>query len=217
MKAKLPRRSKTKPAAQPVDDSGPPKPAMPSTKESIISSLLIIGAAIVFAFILTTFVFQSYLVDGQSMDTTLHNGDRLIVDKIPRTLAKITSHSYVPHRGDIVIFNQNNLPGYVGPKQLIKRVVGLPGDKVVVAAGKITIFNKANPKGFNPDTASGYHIAAVTTSGTLSVTLGPNQIFVCGDNRPYSEDSRDFGPVNVSTIIGKLSVRILPASKIKVF
>jgi signal peptidase I len=102
-----------------------------------------------------------------------------------------------------------------GEKQLIKRVIGLPGEHVIVKDGFITIYNKQGR--INPDNIGLYKITAPTTSGDVDVTLGPNEIFVCGDNRPNSEDSRAFGPVNVNNIVGKLVLRILPISKAQHF
>jgi signal peptidase I len=158
-------------------------------------------------------------VDGESMETTLQNNDRLIVDKLPRTLARITHHDYIPARGNIVIFNQSGLPdsGPTSRKQLIKRVIGLPGERVVIQNGYITIYNKTGSSGFNPDTTTGYKITASTTSGDIDTTLGANQIFVCGDNRTNSEDSRFFGPVDASQLVGRLVLRLLPASHIEKF
>jgi signal peptidase I len=163
------------------------------------------------------FIVQPYIVDGESMKPTLQNEDRLIVNKLPRTLARIDHHPYIPERGSIIVFNQNNLPNYAGTKQLIKRVVGLPGDRVVVNDGHITIYNSAHPKGFNPDIPDGFPVNAQITTGNIDVTLGPKEIFVCGDNRQNSEDSRYFGPVNVDNIVGKLVLRIMPFSQAKRF
>jgi signal peptidase I len=187
--------------------------------KSVISTILLLAVAPLIAFAITTFALQSYQVDGESMETTLQNNDRLIVNKSSRTLARITGHQYLPNRGDIIIFNQANLPdtAFGETKQLIKRVVGLPGERVVVQNGKITVYNKVHPSGFNPDTFTGYKIAAKITSGDVDVTLNPNQIFVCGDNRPNSEDSRYFGPITTNDIVGKLVLRLLPANKAEKF
>jgi signal peptidase I len=202
---------------QPVKDNNE-KPDVAHTVKSVISNILIfLVTPLLIAYFLTSFVIQSYQVDGESMETTLQNHDRLIVDKLPRTWAKLTGHQYVPKRGDIIIFNQTGLSDSYYQKQLIKRVVGLPGEKVSISNGTITIYNKAHPEGFNPDTAGKYHIAAPSNSGELQVTLGPNEVFVCGDNRNNSEDSRIFGPVNTKTIVGKLSVRIFPFNKSETF
>jgi len=186
---------------------------------SAVSTVLLFLMAPVIALGIAAFVVQSYQVDGVSMETTLQNDDRLIVDKLPRTLARITGHDYIPARGNIIIFNQSGLPdaGPSGEKQLIKRVIGLPGEHVVIKNGYITIFNKAHPGGFNPDTTTGYHLTNTYTAPDVDLTLGPNQIFVCGDNRTNSEDSRYFGPINASQIVGRLVLRVLPANEIKKF
>jgi type IV secretory pathway protease TraF len=80
----------------------------------------------------------------------------------------------------------------------------------VVANGQITIYNKQHQDGFNPDKAGIYTIAAKTTVGSFDGTLGPNQLFVCGDNRPNSEDSRYFGPITTDQVVAGLILRILP-------
>lgn len=198
---------------------GPPSPEPKShgSLRSVLSTIGLIGSAFVIALLLNSFVLQSYQVDGQSMETTLQNDDRLIVNKVPRTIARITGHQYVPHRGDIVIFNQSGLPGFVGTKQLIKRVIGLPGDRVVVKDGKITIYDSTHPKGFNPDTTGKYRITAPTTIGSVDQTLNKDELFVCGDNRSNSEDSRYFGPIKTSQLVAKLTLRILPLNTVKKF
>ena len=183
---------------------------------SIITVLL---AALILAWGLISFVFQSYQVDGPSMQTTLQNSDHLVVWKVPRTLARITGHAYVPNRGDIIVFNEPGLADYGqgSNKQLIKRVIGLPGERVVVKDGSITIYNKQHPNGFDPDKTLPYGKVIPTTSGNIDLTLGANQIFVCGDNRPDSLDSRVFGPVDVNNVVGKLVLRVLPLNEAKVF
>lgn len=185
---------------------------------SIISTLSLLLLAPLIAISIAAFVVQSYQVDGQSMETTLQNDDRLIVDKWPRTWSRITGHVYVPKRGHIIIFNQSGI-GFAGSgtKQLIKRVVGLPGERVVISDGSITIYNGEHPEGFNPDKAGIYQISASVTPGNVDVTLKDNEIFVCGDNRANSEDSRYFGPVNVKQIVGKLSFRVIPLNKAQHF
>ncbi|HEX5448271.1 MAG TPA: signal peptidase I [Candidatus Saccharimonadales bacterium] len=210
------------PAAAPPGSAPSDKPSKNSkwSNSSLRSALSTIGlllSAFVIAVLLNTFVIQSYQVDGQSMEPTLQNDDRLIVNKIPRTIARIDGHQYVPHRGDIIIFNKSNLPGFVGTKQLIKRVIGLPGDRVVVSDGEITIYNSAHPQGFNPDTTGDYRISAPATNGNVDVTLKSDELFVCGDNRGNSEDSRYFGPIKTNSIVAKLVFRILPLNKAQAF
>jgi len=184
-----------------------------------LSVVAVLVAALILAWGLISFVFQSYQVDGPSMQTTLQNGDHLVVWKVSRTWARITGHPYIPNRGDIVIFNEPNLGGSVQgtDKQLIKRVIGLPGERVVVKNGVVTIYNKTHPKGFEPDKTLPYGKVIPTTSGNIDIALGKGQIFVCGDNRPDSLDSRIFGPVNVNNIVGKLVIRVLPLNEVKLF
>ncbi|HSX35156.1 MAG TPA: signal peptidase I [Candidatus Saccharimonadales bacterium] len=186
---------------------------------SVVSTVLVLIIAPIIAIFLTMFVFQSYQVDGPSMETTLHNNDRLIVWKLARTWAKITHHTYIPKRGDVVVFTDGRLGqfGQDPDKQLIKRVVGLPGDKVVVSGGDVTVFNTAHPNGFDPDKTLPYGNVIPTTAIDGEWTIGNNQVFVMGDNRGNSLDSRLFGPVDASNIIGKLAVRVLPANTIKRF
>jgi len=175
---------------------------------------------VLIALFLTAFVIQSYQVDGESMEATLQDHDRLLVDKLPRTFSKLTRKAYIPNRGDIIIFNQTGLPDSFYQKQLIKRVIGLPGERVVIKNGNITVYNSDNPSGFNPDTSGGYHVLGPTNVGDINIQdvhLGPGEIFVCGDNRGNSEDSRYFGPVNSNQIVGKLVLRILPINKAEVF
>lgn len=161
---------------------------------------------------------QSYQVDGQSMEPTLQDNDRLIVNKWNRSWARITNNDYVPHRGDIVIFNQSGLdPSGGASKQLIKRVIGLPGERVLVSNGRITIYNEQQPDGFNPDTSTLYRISAPVTPGSADLTLDRDEVFVCGDNRTNSEDSRYFGPVRTDQIVGKLTFRIVPLDKAQKF
>lgn len=213
------------PASPPVP--APPVPDAPRVSKSsdreglksIISTIAIIIMAPLIAFALTAFVFQSYEVDGASMETTLQNQDRLIVLKVPRTWAKLTGHPYVPHRGDVIIFNKVDSVDFIGgqKKQLVKRVIGLPGERVVVKGGNLTIFNAANPSGFSPDKTLPYGSVIKSTSGDIDLTVPPGQIFVCGDNRGNSLDSRIFGPISVNDVVGKLSIRIFPFNKLKTF
>jgi signal peptidase I len=188
----------------------------------IISTIGILLTALVVAILMISFVFRSYQVDGPSMQNTLQNNDKLIIWKVPRTWASITHHAYIPKRGDIVIFTESGLSqfGQSDTKQLIKRVIGLPGDRVVVSNGVYTIYNKQHPNGYDPDKTLPYFNYGKTmpvTSGDLNVTLGANQLFVSGDNRPDSLDSRAFGPINADQLIGKLIIRVFPVNAGKLF
>jgi signal peptidase I len=213
---------------KPTETTTPPKPADEPEKpqreslRSILSTIGILMTAPLIAVFMIAFVFQSYQVDGPSMETTLQNNDRLIVWKLPRTWARITGNHFQPNRGDVIIFNEPDLSDYGQgiDKQLIKRVIALPGERVVVKDGVVTVYNKEHPSGFQPDKTlpygeGGSHIPE--TEGDVDITLPDGQIFVCGDNRPDSLDSRAFGPVPLDNVVGKLAVRILPISSAERF
>jgi signal peptidase I len=210
-------------SAGPPTDNGPhvSQPSKKETMREIISTIGVLVAALLVAFGLIAWVFQSYEVDGPSMQTTLQNNDRLIVWKVPRTIARITHKDYIPKRGDVVIFVESGLTefGSSSSKQLIKRVIGLPGDHIVVNSGIITIYNKEHPDGFNPDKSVPFGHVTEDTSDVrdIDITLAKGQIFVCGDNRPNSLDSRTFGPIDAHQIVGKLALRLLPVSQIEKF
>lgn len=218
------------PARQPIypplpgTDFLPPPADAPRNSQhdgwrSILSTLLLIILAPVIALSIAAFIIQSYQVEGASMQTTLQHRDRLIVDKLPRTWSRLTGNAYIPNRGDIIVFNQSDLPNSVGGsgKQLIKRVIGLPGERVVIKSGKITIYNSSNLAGFDPDLQTGYSITSNFTSGNVDLVVPEGQVFVCGDNRQNSEDSRFFGPVRSEEIVGKLVLRLLPFDKLQTF
>lgn len=200
----------------------PPQPPLKRPKKGrgalreLVSIVSIIAAAFTIALLLIAYVYQPYAVDGPSMQQTLHDKDRLIVWKVPRTWARITHHAYIPKRGDIIVFQQSNLSefGQDNSRQLIKRVIGLPGERIVVKDGAVTVYNADHPAGFQPDKTLPYGKdgAIPISNGNLDVTLGKDELFVCGDNRPDSLDSRSFGPINADQVIGKLLVRILPLS-----
>lgn len=188
--------------------------------QELLSVAGVLAAAALVAFLIFAFIFRSYQVDGPSMLTTLHNADKLIIWKVPRSWARITHHDYIPNRGDIVVFNEAGLdPGKTDSKQLIKRVVGLPGERIVVKDGKIIIYNKDHPEGFDPDETLPYGKTTQIpyTTGNIDQRLGPHQIFVAGDNRPESLDSRSFGPINVDQLVGKLVLRVFPVSQAQAF
>ncbi len=211
------------PAVQYTPTEPEPKVVVPdNSKEgwrSVISTILILALAPLIAWLMITFVFQSYEVDGPSMETTLQDKDRLIVVKTGKTLARLTNGNYIPKRGDIVIFVKHGFAelGTSGDKQLIKRVIGLPGERVVVNEGKFTIFNDEHPDGFDPDEGQDYAESIAFTDGRVDITIPDGQVFMAGDNRGNSLDSRRFGPVPSEDIIGKLVFRLFPINKAESF
>jgi signal peptidase I len=215
------------PQDPPLDQAPAPTVSDEPTEKSgsvrtLLSTIGILLLAPLIAIFLTLFVFQSYQVDGPSMETTLQNNDRLIVWKLPRTWARITGHQYVPSRGDIIILNESGLTSYGSPedkRQLVKRVVALPGERVVIKDNVLTVYNRENPDGFQPDATLPYgkNGSIPPTTNNAEFTLSATELFVCGDNRPNSLDSRTFGPIQTSQVVGKLVARILPLSNIEKF
>lgn len=181
--------------------------------KNMSGTLALIISAPIIAVLLTSHVFQSYQVDGQSMETTLSNGDRLIVNKLPKTIANIAGSTYMPARYDVVVFDrpaQSTISSQV--EHLIKRVIALPGERVTVKDGKVTVYSQDRPEGFNPDINQEHSEAVSTTEGQVDITVGEGEVFVLGDNRFNSTDSRRFGTINTDTIVGNATLRFVPIS-----
>lgn len=187
---------------------------------TILNVIEVLGGAIILAFIINQFVFQPYQVVGVSMVPTLRDNDRLVVSKVAHTWSLITHHKYVPGRYDIIVLKSNlerQFSTAGGDTQLVKRVIGLPGDHVVVKDNHITIYNSDHPDGFNPD--ENLITKEVLTSGNIDTTIKEGEIFVCGDNRPNSLDSRskEIGTIPVEHVVGRVRVRMWPAGQAKLF
>lgn len=188
--------------------------------KSIVSTISILLLAPLLALAITAFMFQSYEVDGPSMESTLQTKDRLIVWKFGHTMSRISGKPYIPERGSIVVFVRKGSYDFGSDKekQLIKRVIALPGERVVVKDGVVTVYNDENPNGFNPDET--LNISSTLSGDTVGEDdriIGENEIYVMGDHRNNSLDSRSFGPVTSSDIVGTLTARILPLSGAKKF
>lgn len=166
------------------------------------SSLLawVIGI-VVFVKLTQIFIVQPFIVDGGSMLPTYHNKEFLLVDKLSYKL-------HEAHRGDVAIFKlyEGGTNPYTG-KHLIKRVIGLPGERVIVQNGVTTIYNKENPKGFVLDES---YIVYKDLTKNVDVTLDENHYFMMGDNRAQSYDSRDWGPLDKVNMKGQVLFRVYP-------
>jgi len=183
--------------------------------KGIFSLVQIVGGAIAAALIINTVVFQSYEVVGDSMRGTLTDGDRLIVNKLGKSTTSLLRRDFVPKRGDIIVFNDPN----GSKRQLVKRVIGIPGDTIIVSKGVITVFNEEQPTGFNPDLEYADTLTE-DTNYSLREEVGDGLLFVAGDNRigGASLDSRnDLGLVPTKNIIGDLIMRLLPLSNSRFF
>jgi len=150
--------------------------------------------AIVIALLINLYLAQSTIVLGQSMEPNLHQDQRLIMEKVGY-------HWHGPRRGDIVILRDPT----GGPIPLIKRVVGLPGERVSVAGGRVYVDGVVLDETY---------LHQQTASDGRSWVVPPLQVFVLGDNRGNSNDSRYFGPVPIDTIIGHAIFRYWPLNQV---
>jgi signal peptidase I len=178
-------------------------------------NLALIPLALLLALFLNFYVFQSFEVEGISMANTLHNKDRIIVNKLGKTFARIRGKDYIPPRDSIAIFKLSESQLNAKEKNLIKRVIALPGDRVTIINGVIKIYTSKFPDGYNPDELGSWKDSFIgpVSGRNVDINIKPGEVFVLGDNRPNSLDSRSFGVVKSSSIIGTMSVRILPLSQ----
>lgn len=183
-------------------------------KDRVKLAAIIIAVFVVLGLVFT-YVIGTTEVDGLSMQPTLKTGNIMIIWKLPVTWAAITNSQYIPKRGSIVILQKTPVSG----EELIKRVIGLPGDSVSIGSGKVTVFNSLHPNGFDPDSAP-YGKGLVPIIGNSSTQVPAGQIFVLGDNRTLgaSIDSRSsIGSVQSSDIMGQAIIRVYPFDHIKFF
>ena len=173
----------------------------------IIASTVL--AILVFGF-LARWSVQLYTVDGPSMNSTYKTGDLLFVNKLGKTITGALGKQFIPGRGEVVVFKKQRNVAFESveanaPTFLVKRVVGLPGERVVVKNSEIIVINQQNPAGFNPDKdkpwSAQLHLSQLDD---VDITLAADELFMVGDNRPESIDSRTFGPVKLHEIIGSV-------------
>lgn len=141
------------------------------------------------------FIAQPFIVEGESMHPTFENADYLIVDEL-------TYRFQAPKRGDVITFRYPGDPSIF----YIKRIIGLPGETVAINGGVVTV-TETNGETL---TLSEPYIAAEDVTYTKTTSLSADQYFVMGDNRPNSSDSRVWGPLPKSDIIGHVVLRLLP-------
>ncbi len=158
-----------------------------------------------------------FAVSGLSMFPTLHDHDGMVISRLGRTWADMGSRPFVPHRFAIIVFKrESSIAGSGEVEYIVKRVYGLPGERVVVRGGKVTVYNTEHPKGYNPDDGQ-YWRYPVDTIGSIDTVVQPGEVFVMGDNRPESIDSRVFGAVPSTTIVGEVVGRLTPIKDAKLF
>jgi signal peptidase I len=181
----------------------------------IVELLGVVVAAVVVAVLLRTFVVATYSIPSGSMEPTLQVGDRILVDKL-------SYHLHGVDRGNIIVFSTPPHEDCAGPpvSDLVKRVVGLPGETISLSGGRVLIDGRILPEPYLPagvrtDTYPGPSSAAYSLHHAYRIPAG--DVYVMGDNRSRSCDSRYWGPVAESTIVGKVDMRIWPPSRLGFF
>ena len=178
----------------------------------VIEWAVILMAVLVCTVLLRTYVIQSFYIPSPSMVPTLAVGDRIMVNKLSYDLHSV-------HRGDIVVFKRPPLEQQDFP-DLVKRVVGLPGETISTRNGHIYINGKLQPEPWLPPGPQSYTGALPDDEHQQFNMPGPVHIpageyFVMGDNRTNSEDSRFFGPIPKSLIVGRAVAVVWPLSQAK--
>jgi signal peptidase I len=171
---------------------------------SVLEVVEVAIIAIVTVFIIRTFLVQPFLVSGSSMVPNFQNGDYLLIDEL-------TYRFRAPERGEVIVFKY--------PKDtstyFIKRIIGLPGEKIEIKDDKITVFKAGSEEGL--PLGENYLPKDFVTRGNETVTLGPKEYMMFGDNRDYSFDSRSWGPMPQADIVGLVRLRLWPPSGLSAF
>lgn len=171
---------------------------------SLLEVLEIAVIAVAAVFIVRTFLVQPFLVSGTSMYPTFSNGDYVLTDEL-------TYRIRPPERGEVVVFHDVSDPS----TYLIKRIIGLPGERVVINNDTVTIYDKQDPNGFV--LKEPYLPPGTVTSGNIDITLSSSSYFMMGDNRAVSYDSRSWGPLPAANIVGLVRFRLWPLSAMAIF
>jgi signal peptidase I len=168
------------------------------TRKQTIEWVLLVGGALVLALVIKTFLVQAFYIPSESMVPTLRTNDRVLVNKLSYKLHHV-------HRGDIVVFSkpENEVSDI---KDLVKRVIGLPNETIEAHDNHIYVNGKQLPEKYLPD--------GTITSDFEPVKIPKGRIWVMGDNRTRSEDSRVFGPIKESSIVGRVFIRIWPPNRL---
>lgn len=148
------------------------------------------------------FIFKPFYVEGQSMQPTFQQKEYLIIDEISYRFKE-------PQRGEVVVFRAPVLQ----KDFYLKRIIGLPGERVKIEDNKVIIYNNENSAGILIEE----EYLTGTTPGSSTVTLGPDEYYVLGDNRKASFDSRRFGSISRDDIIGRTWLRGWPINRVTLF
>ena len=162
-------------------------------------NVLYIGCAVGLALLIQAFVVRPFIVSGNSMDPSIKNSQYLIIDEVSYKF-------HTPERGDVIVFKAPPEP----EKYYIKRIIGLPGDKVKIVGSQITIYNTEYPEGLKLKEDFITH----EKLDDIEMTVPMGQYYVMGDNRSGSYDSRSWGTLPKANIRGRALLRLLPINSI---
>ena len=182
-----------------------------SATRSLVEWVVVLGGALLLAVLVRTFAFQTFWIPSTSMATTLNRNDRVLVNKLSYRFGD-------PERGDVIVFERP--PGETGQiKDLIKRVIGLPGERVSIMDNSVYINGRKLSEPYTHDLPTdptiGCGLGDTNGIDTPSGMLVPSgHVFVMGDNRTGSHDGRCFGPIDEKLIVGRAFLIIWPPSKI---
>ena len=171
---------------------------------SVLEVLEVALVAVVSVFLIRTFLVQPFLVSGASMAPNFSSGDYLLVDELTYKIRE-------PERGEVIVFSYPS----GGSTSFIKRVIGLPGERVVLEGDKISIFNDEYNQGLI--IGEEYLPSGTITSGSVDLKLNAEEYFVLGDNRSYSFDSRSWGVLIYDDIVGLARIRLWPFGSLRAF
>ncbi len=177
-----------------------------SARRTVLEWGVVLVGALALALIVRAVLFQAFYIPSPSMEPTLSSGDRILVNKVSYRLHDV-------NRGDLVVFHPRPESG-VGADDLIKRVIALPGETVTTDSGRVLIDGGLliEPYLPVPDGTAGFTTVpwCANQDTTAGCTVPDDHVFVLGDNRGNSRDSRYFGPVPVDSIVGRAFVRVWP-------
>ncbi len=202
-------------AVSPVENPTAEAAAKGKSNRWIIELVGVVVVALVLAFLLRTFVIATYSIPSGSMEPTLQVGDRIVVNKLSYDLHGVD-------RGNIVVFSTPPKEDCAGPPvaDLVKRVIGLPGETISLSGGDVFINGHPLAQPWLPAAQQGRTYPGPSPepySLHHPFHIPEGDIYVMGDNRTLSCDSRYWGPIRESTIVGKVDVRIWPLSRLGLF
>ncbi len=171
--------------------------------------IIVLVVALVVALGIRTYVLQQFYISGPSMETTLYQPNRVLVNKLSYRLHDV-------NRGDVVVFDRVTSNGEsIQHDDLIKRVIGLPGEKISISKCIVYVNKVALKEPYldSRDTEQDDLVDRCRQPEMAEVVVPAKQVFVLGDNRPQSMDSRMFGSVDKNRIVGRAFVVLWPLSR----